>query len=76
MGLLGAFHAFLVDRAEPIPNRVSAGSYRCTECDSEVKVAPDQTLPPCLICKSYSWEPLEAAQEPVVVRTRVRSQRR
>jgi hypothetical protein len=34
MGLLGAFQAFLVDGAEQIPNRVSAGRYRCKECDS------------------------------------------
>jgi hypothetical protein len=38
------------------------------ECDSEVRVGPLQSLPPCLICKTFSWEPLEAAPEPAVTR--------
>jgi hypothetical protein len=68
MGLVAAFGAFPFDRSEPIPNRVSARTYRCTECDNEVRVDPVQSLPPCLICKTHSWEAIEAAQEPVVTR--------
>lgn len=68
MGLVGAFHALLFDRSEPIPAYAFAGAYRCTECDNEVTVNPDQSPPPCLICKSCSWEPLEVARELVIVR--------
>ena len=71
MGLAGAFHAqFLFDRPEPIPDRFSAKRYRCTQCDNEVRIDPTQSLPRCVICKISAWEPLEAAQRPVVV-TRV-----
>jgi hypothetical protein len=68
MGLVGAFHAFLVDRSEPIPNHVSSGTYRCTECDNEVRTDSTQSLPRCLICKGNAWEPVEATYEPVVMR--------
>jgi hypothetical protein len=68
MGLVGAFHALGVDREEPDPNRVSARTYRCTECDNDVRVDSDQSPPRCLICKSDAWEPLEAAEDPVVLR--------
>jgi hypothetical protein len=69
MGLVGAFNArFYLHRSEPGPDRVSARTYRCTECDNEVRIDPDQGLPPCLICKSNAWERRETAQDPVVVR--------
>ena len=68
MGLAGAFHAFWFDRSERISDYGSPAGYRCTECDNEVRVDGDQALPACLICKRYSWEPLEAAPEPVVLR--------
>jgi hypothetical protein len=67
MGLVGAFHAFMFDRSEPSPDRVSASVYRCTECDNEVRVDSVRSLPRCLICKSDAWEP-RAAHDPVVVR--------
>ena len=60
MGLVGAFHAFLVE-----PER---RTYRCTECDNEVTVDRDQRPPRCLICKGDKWEPLEASHNPSVAR--------
>ena len=66
MGLVGALHAFFVD-SEPSQDHVPARTYRCTECDNEVRVDSDQSPPRC-ICKSNSWKPLEAVQDPVVVR--------
>jgi predicted Zn-ribbon and HTH transcriptional regulator len=68
MGLVGAFHVFVVDRSEASPDRVSRQAYRCTECDNEVRVDPVQNPPRCLICKSNSWAPLGAGEEPFVVR--------
>lgn len=69
MGLVGAFHAFGVNpRSEASGDRVSARTYRCSECDNEVRVDSDLSPPRCLICKRNSWEPLEAAPDPVVVR--------
>ena len=69
MGLVAGFHAFLFDRPEQIENRVAARTYRCTECDNEVRVDGPQSLPPCLICRTTNaWQPLEAAQDFVAVR--------
>jgi hypothetical protein len=66
MGLVSAFHAFWFHRPERVSNRPSGGTYRCTECDNEVRVHPEQRLPLCVVCKRFSWEPLELAPEPLV----------
>jgi len=71
MGLAGAFHAWLFDRSEAGADRPAARTYRCTQCDNEVRVDSDQGLPRCLICKSNSWEPRDRAPDPVVVRRTV-----
>jgi hypothetical protein len=68
MGLVSGIHAFRADRSEPLPDRDFAMTFRCTECDNEVTVGAGQTVPPCLICKGQAWEPLDAAQHPVVRR--------
>jgi hypothetical protein len=55
MGLVASFYAF-VDRPERVPDDGPAVTYRCMNCDNEIRIDRDQSLPPCLICKGYSWE--------------------
>ena len=44
--------------AEPVPtgSDVSAGTYRCTNCGTELKVASGCSLPPCPECQGTSFE--------------------
>ncbi len=43
--------------ADPVPagSDVSAGTYRCTKCDYELKVGSTQHLPPCPSCHNGQW---------------------
>jgi DNA-directed RNA polymerase subunit RPC12/RpoP len=44
--------------AEPVPtgSDVSAGTYRCTNCGTELKVASASSLPPCPECQGTNFE--------------------
>ena len=43
--------------AEPVPtgSDVSAGSYRCTSCGSELTMQSKESLPPCPNCEGTSF---------------------
>ncbi len=43
--------------AEPVPagSDVSAGTYRCTKCGTEIDVGSSQSLPPCPNCQNGEW---------------------
>jgi predicted nucleic acid-binding Zn-ribbon protein len=38
-------------------SNVSAGTYRCTDCGSEIDVGSTRRLPPCPVCGNGSYEP-------------------
>ena len=43
----------------PVGSDVSAGTYRCTNCDYVLKVQSVQSLPPCPNCEGpYGWHAL------------------
>jgi Zinc-ribbon containing domain len=54
MGLLDPLGG---QKGESIPSGsdVSAGTYRCTECGSEIKTGSVKSLPPCPQCSNNSW---------------------
>ena len=44
--------------AEPVPagSDVSAGTYKCTNCDNEVQVGSTTHLPPCPSCGNGEYQ--------------------
>ena len=68
MGLVGALHGFFFDCSASEPDLGTPATFRCRECDNELRIDPGRSLPACLVCKAHSWEPVEAAEEPLVVR--------
>ena len=51
----------------PAGSDVSAGTYRCVECGSELTVQSTQSLPPCPKCANGQWSALsggDAADDP------------
>lgn len=44
--------------ADPVPagSDVSAGTYRCTQCNYELTVGSTKHLPPCPSCSNGSWK--------------------
>ena len=59
----------------PIGSDVSAGTYRCTNCGSEIQVQSVQSLPPCPSCDGPNeWEP-SAAATAARIRTRTAASR-
>jgi len=41
--------------AEPVPSDVSAGTYRRTNCGTEIDVGSVDSLPPCPECQNGEW---------------------
>jgi predicted RNA-binding Zn-ribbon protein involved in translation (DUF1610 family) len=55
--------------AEPVPagSDVSAGTYKCTNCDNELQVGSTTHLPPCPECGNGEYQTLsggDAASDP------------
>ena len=52
--------------AEPVPagSDGSAGTYRCTSCDSQLVVASAQSLPPCPNCGHEQWATVDGKDDP------------
>ena len=44
--------------AEPVPtgSDVSAGTYKCTNCDQTIDAGSIASLPPCPSCSNTEWE--------------------
>jgi predicted nucleic acid-binding Zn-ribbon protein len=44
--------------AETIPSGsdVSAGTYRCTECQKTISMGSEKSIPPCPHCGNEKWE--------------------
>ena len=55
--------------AEPVPtgSDVSAGTYKCTNCDQELTIQSKESLPPCPNCSGTSFETVrggDSARDP------------
>jgi Zn finger protein HypA/HybF involved in hydrogenase expression len=55
--------------AEPVPagSDVSAGTYKCANCDNEVQVGSTSHLPPCPSCGNGEYQTIsggDAADDP------------
>jgi hypothetical protein len=54
---------------EPVPTErdVSAGTYQCANCGTELKLASGPSLPPCPECQETSFEAVtsgDTAEDP------------
>ena len=55
--------------ADPVPagSDVSAGTYKCTNCDNELQVQSTKHLPPCPSCGNGEYQTItggDAAADP------------
>lgn len=55
--------------AEPVSagSDVSAGTYRCTSCGNEIRMASRESIPPCPSCGNGEWETVrggDSVQDP------------
>jgi Zn finger protein HypA/HybF involved in hydrogenase expression len=55
--------------AEPVNagSDVSAGTYRCTNCQNEITMSSKTSIPPCPECGNGSWDTVsggDSAQDP------------
>lgn len=49
----------------PAGSDVSAGTFRCTKCEYEIRMKSSTSIPPCPKCKNGEWESITGVGDAV-----------